>query len=669
MELIYQENDNECGACVVAMLANEINDLNIDRSDVINKANLSSLGMSAIDLEELASQFGINLEAYECEFNEIKELDIKKWYVALVRRPNGFHYIIFKHHNNVFTIYDSAKGSYKLKGKEFQQEFANVIFTVSKINFDEAKIQTETKFEIHQFISWKMFFTTLIINLIGSGLGLLIAQLFKTLINGTIAYGSLENLLVIIIPFVLIKFIEILFKTLNTYLINHQYKLTYKKWWYFILEQLVYHDFDFYKKTPFGTLHELDNHLGNIIDFYQNKISQMISNTLFSLVTFIVLATTEPIFILISIVQLLSSATIIFVKYYYQKRHTNKTMSYLQNHNKYLTELFFSVSHENNWSEYKQLAKLIKKNINDAARHNQNVDTNNTLIDHIFEISKFIFWTTILAIGINLVIKIETFDLSTLMYVIALQTLFSSNADGIITFAIDLYPFKISLKKFYGFCQTLQNEDVNKKTYNLNEKIEKIQFEKICLIDGAKTVLNQWSSTIENLTVLVGKNGAGKSSLCKAITSKVKLSSGHIKINDLDIEEISKEWIVKNVIYLDGNYVNTIISESSYQQILKFLQDNKTNNNIVELYQKTKLLNTNPHCYSTGQYQLARLITLNYERNKLILLDESLSGIHTEIKPMVFEQIVKPLTTNNFVVIVEHDPNIIEKCNYIKEVK
>ncbi len=97
--------------------------------------------------------------------------------------------------------------------------------------------------------------------------------------------------------------------------------------------------------------------------------------------------------------------------------------------------------------------------------------------------------------------------------------------------------------------------------------------------------------------------------------------------------------------------------------------------------------NQNPHIYqllfdagvqnqtklSSGQKQILQLFLLSNIKNKVILLDECMNAIAPEIKNRVYQLLVKPLTLNNFVVLVEHDlsfaseaQNKINLTNYLR---
>ncbi|ALA30732.1 hypothetical protein MPTA7396_6040 [Mycoplasmoides pneumoniae] len=58
---------------------------------------------------------------------------------------------------------------------------------------------------------------------------------------------------------------------------------------------------------------------------------------------------------------------------------------------------------------------------------------------------------------------------------------------------------------------------------------------------------------------------------------------------------------------------------------------------------------------SSGQKQILQLFLLQNLKDKVILLDETLNAIATELKPRVYQLLIKPLTYNNFVLMVEHD--------------
>lgn len=662
MKIVYQEKENECGICVVAMLANELRDLSISRSDLVTKADLSNSGISIASLENLARDYGIELESYECSYQEFLNLDKSKYYVVLVKRFTGFHYLIAELKTDKIKIYDSSKGKYFSSIKDFEKEFANIVFTV-KANDLKVEVNKIKKISFFEIVDLPTFIVLIIFQIICIGFGLAVSQLFKVVINDTIAFGTTINLFSIFAPFTLMKLIEILSKSLISWIQIKKFQVIYKKWWNTVLKLLIYQNFNFFNLYPYGTVFELDNHLSNVINFYLSNILNFFSSVIMIIAATAILSSVGTTFILISIFQFFIEIIFALVYFLFQKNKVSEIMSYSENHNKFLTELESSLKNENNYKYFQKISDHLNNNIYEISKLNKINFSTLSFMDNANQLVKYIFSILILGIGSSLVINNENIKLSDLMYAISIQTLFLSYSDNLIQFCLSLNPFITSLKKISGFLDVKINE--NNSNF-IPFEIKKISFENINFYDGTKIIFKNWNADFENLTMLLGPNASGKSTILKSLTGKIKLNSGIIKINEIDIKNIGSDWLVKNIIYLDGLKKNNKLNLAP--KILDSIKDLDTKKEVTELFNNLKIFNTSNDSYSSGQEQIIKISSLLEHENKIILLDECLSAVASNIKNIAFDILVSRLAKKNFVIYAEHDKILNFKAKKIVEI-
>lgn len=662
MKIIYQEKENECGLCVVAMLANELKDISISRSDLVTKVDLSNSGISIASLENLAGDYGIELESYECEYQEFLNLDKSKYYVVLVRRLSGFHYVIAELKTDKIKVYDSSKGKYFSSINDFQKEFANIVFTVKAID-SKIEINKIKKISFFQIVDLSTFIFLIIFQIICIGFGLAVSQLFKVIINDTIAFGTTVNLFAILVPFTVMKLIEILSKSLISWIQIKKFQLIYKRWWNSILKLLIYQKFNFFNLYPYGTIFELDSHLSNVINFYLSNILNFFSSLIMIIATTAILSTIGKTFIMISIFQFFGEIIFALIYFLFQKNKIPKIMGYSENHNKFLTELEDTLKSENNYNYFEKILHYLNNNIYELSKLNKINFSTLSLMDNANQIVKYIFSILILGIGSLLVINNENIKLSDLMYAVSVQTLFLSYCDNLINSCLSINPFITSLKKISGFLTV----EINENDSNFIPcEIKKISFNNISFYDGAKTILKNWNAEFENLTMLLGPNASGKSTILKSLTGKINLNSGTIKINEIDIKDISYEWLIKNIIYLDGLKKNNKLNLPT--KILESIKDQEYKKELVELFNNLNIFNTSYNNYSSGQEQIIKISSLLEHENKIILLDECLSAVAPNVKTTVFDVLVNKLAKKNFVIYAEHDKALNIKANKIVEI-
>lgn len=662
MKIIYQEKDNECGLCVVAMLANELKDVSISRSELLTKANLTNSGISIASLENLAIEYGIELESYECEYQEFLNLDKFKYYVVLVRRLSGFHYVIAEIKTDKIKIYDSSKGKYFSSIEEFQKEFANVVFTV-KVNDLKIEINKIKRISFFQIVDLPTFIVLIIFQIICIGFGLAVSQLFKVIINDTIAFGTTINLFAIFVPFTVMKLIEILSKSLISWIQIKKFQVIYKKWWNNILKLLIYQNFNFFNLHPYGTVFELDGHLSNVINFYLSNIINFFSSLIMIIATTTILSTIGTTFIIISIFQFFGEIIFALIYFLFQKNRVPKIMGYSENHNKFLTELENTLKSENNYNYFQKILDYLNNNIYELSKLNKINFSTLSLMDNANQLVKYIFSILILGIGSLLVINNKNIKLSDLMYAVSVQTLFLSYCDNLINSCLSINPFINSLKKISGFLDVKIYENDSKFT---PFEIKKISLNNISFYDGSKTIFKNWNAEFENLTMLLGPNASGKSTILKSITGKVKFNLGNIKINEIDIKDISSDWLIKNIIYLDGLKKNNKLNLAP--KILESIKDPNDKKEVVELFNSLNIFNTSHNNYSSGQEQIIKISSLLEHENKIILLDECLSAVASKIKYNAFDILVNKLAKKNFVIYAEHDEFLKFKAKKIVEV-
>lgn len=662
MKIIYQEKENECGLCVVAMLANELKDISISRSDLVTKVDLSNSGISIASLENLAGDYGIELESYECEYQEFLNLDKSKYYVVLLRRLSGFHYVIAELKTDKIKVYDSSKGKYFSSINDFQKEFANIVFTVKVID-SKIEINKIKKISFFQIVDLSTFIVLIIFQIICIAFGLAVSQLFKVIINDTIAFGTTANLFAILVPFTVMKLIEILSKSLISWIQIKKFQLIYKRWWNSILKLLIYQKFNFFNLYPHGTIFELDSHLSNVINFYLSNILNFFSSLIMIIATTAILSTIGKTFIMISIFQFFGEIIFALIYFLFQKNKIPKIMGYSENHNKFLTELEDTLKSENNYNYFEKILHYLNNNIYELSKLNKINFSTLSLMDNANQIVKYIFSILILGIGSLLVINNENIKLSDLMYAVSVQTLFLSYCDNLINSCLSINPFITSLKKISGFLTV----EINENDSNFIPcEIKKISFNNISFYDGAKTILKNWNAEFENLTMLLGPNASGKSTILKSLTGKINLNSGTIKINEIDIKDISYEWLIKNIIYLDGLKKNNKLNLPT--KILESIKDQEYKKELVELFNNLNIFNTSYNNYSSGQEQIIKISSLLEHENKIILLDECLSAVAPNVKTTVFDVLVNKLAKKNFVIYAEHDKALNIKANKIVEI-
>ena len=225
----------------------------------------------------------------------------------------------------------------------------------------------------------------------------------------------------------------------------------------------------------------------------------------------------------------------------------------------------------------------------------------------------------------------------------------------------------------------LDTEEEAKELINCENKLENISIELENVgfsYDGERKVLNNINMKIPNkgLVAIVGESGSGKSTVASLILNSYKVTSGEIKLNNINIDKIDSKDIYERI---------SLISTNSYifnGSILdNLLMGNKSATNeeienalkISRLYEFTKGLEEglltrvgeNGNLLSGGQKQrlaLARAILGNRE---VMIFDEATSNIDVESEEYIWEAIYELAKTKTIIVISHRLANVIGADN------
>ncbi|MCR8679041.1 MULTISPECIES: sulfate/molybdate ABC transporter ATP-binding protein [Campylobacter] len=169
--------------------------------------------------------------------------------------------------------------------------------------------------------------------------------------------------------------------------------------------------------------------------------------------------------------------------------------------------------------------------------------------------------------------------------------------------------------------------------------------------------------SVENgeFVALYGKSGSGKSTILRLLAGFDKPNSGVISNNEQIYynKDIFLPPQKRNIGYLFQDYA--LFPNMSVMQNLLFAKnDIKFATELLELTQLLELKNVYPHTLSGGQKQRTALARALMRHPKLLLLDEPLSALDTNLRTKLQEylsQIHKKYGMS--IIIVSHDKNEI----------
>jgi ABC-type multidrug transport system fused ATPase/permease subunit len=209
----------------------------------------------------------------------------------------------------------------------------------------------------------------------------------------------------------------------------------------------------------------------------------------------------------------------------------------------------------------------------------------------------------------------------------------------------------------------------------LNQQINSIEFENANLKIGKKNILKDINFTINQgeTIALVGKTGAGKSSILTLLFGFRSCSSGKVLINDKDIATLDNSSVRDEMSYVNqsAGIFNTTIKENIIYG-LEFDQDRY--NEAIRLAhcefikdltkQDDYVVGENGKKLSGGQRQRLALARAIYKDGSLFVLDEATSALDADTENIIqssLENIMKVKTT----IVIAHRLNTIKNADKV----
>lgn len=177
------------------------------------------------------------------------------------------------------------------------------------------------------------------------------------------------------------------------------------------------------------------------------------------------------------------------------------------------------------------------------------------------------------------------------------------------------------------------------------------------------------------VVAVTGSNGSGKSTLIKSIAGILDFNRGQIFYDDLEINQLSLNWIRENITYLpqepkfvDGRLLENIVgakevNKAFFNEILKRSDlENFINTHSDGINMSLENRGENLPVGIRKRIALARSLMVN---GKLFLFDEPTGGLDDNGKNCIYQLIDEVTKSKATMFVATSDEKIIEKANMI----
>lgn len=211
------------------------------------------------------------------------------------------------------------------------------------------------------------------------------------------------------------------------------------------------------------------------------------------------------------------------------------------------------------------------------------------------------------------------------------------------------------------------------------DNIETIEFKNVSLTyDGVNTILDKISFKVNKpmKIAIVGRSGAGKTSLVNLLPRFYEICNGSILINEKDYKEYKLEELRNNIAYV---FQEPVIFDKTILENIKF--GNKENINkeqVEEVCKKIGLdskirqlpngydtvINSKSDLLSYGEKQLLSFARAILKNADLIILDEVTSNLDLEFEEAIMKA-TKEILNNKISFVIAHRLNTIRDADLI----
>lgn len=163
-----------------------------------------------------------------------------------------------------------------------------------------------------------------------------------------------------------------------------------------------------------------------------------------------------------------------------------------------------------------------------------------------------------------------------------------------------------------------------------------------------------------SISAIVGGNGAGKSTMLKAICGICKPYRGKIKVFGKSVSNFKSGELFKNCVsMLPQDPKSLFVKKTVSEDLAEMTKDKNKINEIAEICQIAELMNSHPYDLSGGEQQRVALAKVLLTEPKILLLDEPTKGMDCFFKA-AFADILNTLKSRGVTILmVSHD---VEFC-------
>ncbi|MCV3753528.1 cysteine peptidase family C39 domain-containing protein [Mycoplasma enhydrae] len=662
MKIRKQEDVKDCGIFVIQGLHHFYYKKWLNINELKYLANYDRDGISISSFIDLAKEAKINIEAYKASWNEFLDNSFKFPIITMIEINGLLHYICIEEiTKNQIIINDSVNGRRIMQLENFKLMFTGIILLSSKANDKPINSKLITKDKITFLTKPSLVILSLII-----GCALPLLHYCLSFINKAIfSYIEIKNLNFAtqnIILFVWISIVTILLTWINDLCISKIKNLFQKNIKQEFSNKLNKIDQSQLRKINRNEVLIRYNLIEIMSGFLANKyflLSNFVVSLSLACSLFLSIDQTTILFIfLFCLVRILISVIIDF-----KIKQLNQLI--LKNTIEEINDISFLANNQSNYDSYIWNQERIM-NFNNCLLVNNNFHKK---MDKFLSFKKLLNSVFVLITNFIIIyffIQYSKEPISHLFFIISVQGLINNPIVLVQGFLTNKSINEIFKSKICFILNAPQNDIICSNI--IDKTINKIGIKNLTISYGSKEIIQNLNLNIENNCKIVGKNGAGKSSLIKTLAGNFIQYKNRVFFNNESLNKISNYWLESNVFYIDNSFnfpnvdlytylflnidkkiVDILLNDAKFKEILNTLNLSIFSN-----------LNHSEDKLSLGQKQLIKVLPLIIRKYKIILLDEAFEFISWKLFKKLREIIIH-FQNEALIIETSHSQRFIDK--------
>lgn len=657
-----QRDLRDCGPCCLSSVIKFYKGF-VSLEKIRVDAYTNNNGTTALHMVNTLKKYGFDAYGSKVNANEFNEKNLVLPVIAHLNLKNGLnHYVvIYKINKKNITVMDPYKGIVKMNYKDFFEIFSEIVISMYPRSDNVIKYNDNNYKKIIYKILHNnkiLFIKILILNFLIVIFTILSGLYFKIGFNNLADNKALKLIMFI---FLFLTISKIMFEYLSAYFKNHMIKNIDFKLNAEFFEKIFNLPSKIVKNRSVGEIVTRVTELNNLHEIITDVIVTIIINLFLAICTFIVLY-----FIDIVLLKILVIFTSLFILvcavsntliYKMIKRNIESNEEFNSGVIEYCNA--FESIKNNNVEKY--ILEKLDDNMISFLKSNYDITSTlnkiNFLKNFIMDLMQYSIITTGFLLLIDnkiTLINFITFE-SILVYLI-------EPVKNIMNIIPKFNYLKASLEKIQDFLslivEKLDDEDI---FINGDIKVNDVSFS-----------YNDYNHVLSNINLLIkqnscvmikGNSGIGKSTFCKLLNRTYDYNGGDIKIGNINIKDYNLSTIRKNILYLsqneflfDDTIKNNIILDSKYN-VNKF-------NHVCKICHIENIVKNKPLRYETiinkdfanlsgGEKQRIILARALYRDFKILILDEALSEVNSELEKDIILNL-KHFLSNKTLIYVTH---------------